>query len=232
MSSPTSAPTWPRDADVADARHAHDDGDARQRAEHALDVRGAAMPFGHESRKISLGSKPHLLVGTAFGTLATFYAFFEHYRSITDESGALCVARRPRGDARADGSVRVPAPAEAFVWFGIRSDGRCGRDFDDTMCGKGHCCSSHGWCGHGDEYCSVSMGCQNGCAPASAEDEAKRENDEHYRHQKDVSRAPSRAPAALSVPLPYGAQRQSACASRARRRSLPALNPRADSEPT
>ena len=67
---------------------------------------------------------------------------------------------------------------ETWVWFGIRSDGRCGRDFltewgHETGCGKGHCCSSHGWCGDGEDYCTVSMGCQNGCWPASKQEEAK-----------------------------------------------------------
>ena len=39
-----------------------------------------------------------------------------------------------------------------WIWMGIRSDDRCGRDFgtdhvQHTTCGKGSCCSSHGWCG-------------------------------------------------------------------------------------
>ena len=52
---------------------------------------------------------------------------------------------------------------------GMRSDARCGRDFltdwgSESTCAKGQCCSSHGWCGHGEEYCSVSLGCQKGGA--------------------------------------------------------------------
>ena len=55
--------------------------------------------------------------------------------------------------------------------MGMRSDSRCGRDYGteyvkDTTCGKGSCCSSHGWCGTTEEYCSVALGCQ---ARASAE---------------------------------------------------------------
>ena len=47
------------------------------------------MPFGRESRKISLGSKPHLLVGTMLGTLATFVVFVQHYTTLKDDgSGA------------------------------------------------------------------------------------------------------------------------------------------------
>ena len=51
----------------------------------------------------------------------------------------------------------------------MRSDGRCGRDFiseshGETKCAVGECCSSHGWCGAGEEYCSVSLGCQSGCS--------------------------------------------------------------------
>jgi len=129
------------------------------------------MPLGYEYsfRSASLGKKPHLLVGTMMGTLAAYVAFFRHYTAIADDS-------------------------ETWVWFGIRSDGRCGRDFaheatsflnsgGDTMCGKGQCCSSHGWCGHGEEYCSVSMGCQSNCWPANAAETAKRDADASYREQ-------------------------------------------------
>jgi hypothetical protein len=77
--------------------------------------------------------------------------------------------------------------ADVSVWFGIRSDGRCGRDFPsewggETKCGNGHCCSSHGWCGHGEEYCSVSLGCQNGCWAPTKEEEAKLDNEERTHH--------------------------------------------------
>jgi len=114
-----------------------------------------------------MGQKPHLLVGTVVGTLAAYVAFFRHYTALADDS-------------------------ETWVWFGIRSDGRCGRDFahegtsflnagGDTMCGRGQCCSSHGWCGHGEEYCSVSMGCQSNCWAASDADKAKRDADDRDR---------------------------------------------------
>lgn len=60
----------------------------------------------------------------------------------------------------------------------MRSDGRCGRDFGtdyvtETKCAKGMCCSSHGWCGFGEDYCSVALGCQSGCDPVD-EAEQKR----------------------------------------------------------
>ena len=58
----------------------------------AADGEAATMPFGRESRKIKFGSKPHLLVGTALGTLATFVAFFEHYRTLGDNSGKKLTA--------------------------------------------------------------------------------------------------------------------------------------------
>lgn len=56
-----------------------------------------------------------------------------------------------------------------WIWMGMRSDGRCGRDYGTehvpaTKCGRGSpCCSSHGWCGASEEYCSPSLGCQSGC---------------------------------------------------------------------
>ena len=149
---------------------------------------------------MKLGSKPHLLWGTAFGTLAAFALFVRHYAKMAQST------------------------EQTWVWFGIRSDGRCGRDFptewgSDTGCGKGQCCSSHGWCGRGEEYCSVALGCQSGCSPASKADEAKRaegepheggapddhdymdkmhhykydEGDDHYRHDCESAR-PEGAP--------------------------------------
>ena len=118
--------------------------------------------------KVKLGTKPRVLFGTLLGTLSCFVLFIRHYGNIRDESAVN-------------------------VWFGMRSDGRCGRDFgsdsrvfgsaETTTCGKGACCSSHGWCGHGEEYRSVAMGCQNNCWPASKEDEAKRDADERERHR-------------------------------------------------
>ena len=113
--------------------------------------------------------------------------------------------------------------------MGIRSDDRCGRDFgtdhvQHTTCGKGSCCSSHGWCGTtapqhrpstsprpdqprrplhpaprpparrprtrrrcgtSEEYCSVALGCQNGCWPADPNARPETPDDEpddRYRH--------------------------------------------------
>lgn len=90
--------------------------------------------------------RPRTLVGAVLGTMLFFLAFVRHYEHVNDETAI-------------------------FVWFGMRSDGRCGRDFAtdsdaETTCGKGQCCSAHGWCGHGEEYCSPALGCQNGCWPA------------------------------------------------------------------
>ena len=121
------------------------------------------MPFGWESTgRKNLGNKPRVLVGTAVGTLATYVLMVRHYKYMSDES-------------------------EPWVWFGIRSDGRCGRDFahegwgsGETKCGRGQCCSSHGWCGHGDDYCSVALGCQSGCDPPTPEQEAA--NNDHHDH--------------------------------------------------
>lgn len=56
-----------------------------------------------------------------------------------------------------------------WIWMGIRSDGRCGKDFgteylQETKCGSSMpCCSTHGWCGITEEYCSPTLGCQSGC---------------------------------------------------------------------
>lgn len=75
-----------------------------------------------------------------------------------------------------------------WIWMGMRSDGRCGRDFGtehiaETKCGKGApCCSAHGWCGASEEYCSPTLGCQSGCWGA-----------DHPR-ESELSRSP--APAA------------------------------------
>lgn len=127
------------------------------------------MPFGYEARNVKFGNKPHLLVGTMLGTLAVYIAFVRHYQKLTDDS-------------------------EPWVWFGIRSDGRCGRDFEntgfgtrETQCGKGQCCSSHGWCGHTEEYCSIALGCQNGCWPGTAADAEKRDeaNNHHDANAPD-----------------------------------------------
>ena len=87
--------------------------------------------------------------------------------------------------------------AVVWVWFGMRSDGRCGRDFGTeqaqlTVCGKGECCSSHGWCGKGEEYCSVALGCQSGC-DLVGEDEQRRIDEQagtgHEKYDDDGAQA-------------------------------------------
>ena len=45
------------------------------------------MPFGRESRGIKFGNKPHLLVGTMVGTLATYILFVRHYRMLHSDGG-------------------------------------------------------------------------------------------------------------------------------------------------
>ena len=45
------------------------------------------MPFGRESRGIKFGNKPHLVVGTMVGTLATYILFVRHYRMLNSDSG-------------------------------------------------------------------------------------------------------------------------------------------------
>ena len=112
--------------------------------------------------RLKLGSKPRILFGTAVGTMLCFVLFIKYYSSYTND-------------------------ADVWVWFGMRSDGRCGKDFGtewaaSTTCGKGHCCSSHGWCGHGEEYCSVALGCQSGCYAATEEEEKAAERKANELH--------------------------------------------------
>ena len=97
------------------------------------------------SRHANLGKRPRTLVAAFLGTFVCFLFFVHHY-------------------AQTNGSDSDTV----WIWFGMRSDGRCGRDFGtdyvkETKCGGEGCCSSHGWCGHGEEYCSVALGCQSGC---------------------------------------------------------------------
>ncbi|KAK0661476.1 Aldehyde oxidase GLOX [Lasiodiplodia hormozganensis] len=65
----------------------------------------------------------------------------------------------------------VPKPAEKRA-AAPRSDGRCGKDFDDATCDAngeyGGCCSQYGYCGKTDDHCLASNGCQNGCKGASS----------------------------------------------------------------
>lgn len=122
----------------------------------------------HSRPPIRLGSKPRLLYGTAVGTLLAFMTFMWYYNSLSSGSG------------------------DVWVWFGMRSDGRCGRDFGtdhakETTCGGSECCSSHGWCGKGDEYCSVALGCQSNCYAES--DEKVHEHDEAERQQHRATHA-------------------------------------------
>ncbi|EHA54455.1 hypothetical protein MCOR27_003429 [Pyricularia oryzae] len=47
----------------------------------------------------------------------------------------------------------------------VTTDGRCGKDFGNTVCGSwpdGGCCSSAGWCGSSTAHCGT--GCQSGCS--------------------------------------------------------------------
>ena len=131
---------------------------------------------GNFGRILKRGSRPRSTVGAMIGTMICFVAFVQHYMSVNDES-------------------------KVWVWFGIRSDGRCGRDYStehisETTCGKGLCCSSHGWCGTGEEYCSRTMGCQSGCDPAGLESgdmhgedgDADGEHGMHYHMDDDVYR--------------------------------------------
>jgi len=107
--------------------------------------------MGRSPKLDNLVQKPRVLAGTFLGTFACYALFVQHHGTFKDES-------------------------EVRVWFGMRSDARCGRDFltewgSETTCAVGQCCSSHGWCGHGEEYCSASLGCQKGCW-ASTENKA------------------------------------------------------------
>jgi hypothetical protein len=81
-----------------------------------------------------------------------------------------------------------------WIWMGMRSDGRCGREFGtdhitETKCGKGSpCCSSHGWCGASEEYCSPTLGCQSGCWDKDHPRELelnKGKSDTDYEHHDD-----------------------------------------------
>lgn len=63
---------------------------ARARVREALPVRNRAhklMDFASRRRKVKLGSKPHLLWGTAFGTFVTFILFVRHYAHMSVAKG-------------------------------------------------------------------------------------------------------------------------------------------------
>lgn len=48
---------------------------------------GAMLGSMGRRRKVKLGKKPHLLVGTALGTLAAFVLFVRHYAQLKEEGG-------------------------------------------------------------------------------------------------------------------------------------------------
>ena len=82
--------------------------------------------FGRVMRKPRLSKRPRTFVAALIGTWVAFMWLVNRYYH-KDE-------------------------ATVWIWMGIRSDDRCGRDFgtdhvQHTTCGKGSCCSSHGWCG-------------------------------------------------------------------------------------
>jgi len=41
----------------------------------------------------------------------------------------------------------------------VSTNGKCGKEYG--KCPSGKCCSSYGWCGTKEEYCSISKGCQS-----------------------------------------------------------------------
>jgi hypothetical protein len=101
--------------------------------------------------------RPRALAAAMLGSLALFAA------------AIALTHRRPSSDAA----------EPVVIWMGMRSDGRCGREFGtealaSTTCGRGApCCSSHGWCGASEEYCSPTLGCQSGCWPKDHPREAE-----------------------------------------------------------
>mmetsp|Transcript_15228 Transcript_15228/g.25434 ORF Transcript_15228/g.25434 Transcript_15228/m.25434 type:complete len:253 (-) Transcript_15228:200-958(-) len=130
-----------------------------------------ASEFGKMMKRgRKIGKRRRTFYAAMVGTFICFVSFVRHYIHANDET----VVR---------------------VWFGKRSDGRCGRDFGtevikETTCGDGLCCSSHGWCGFGEDYCSVALGCQSGCTPVDeAEqkriDEQKQRDPEHQEGMVD-----------------------------------------------
>ena len=89
--------------------------------------------FGRVMRKPRLSKRPRTFIAALIGTWVAFMWLVNRYYH-KDES-------------------------TVWIWMGIRSDDRCGRDFgtdhvQHTTCGKGSCCSSHGWCGTtARQYC-------------------------------------------------------------------------------
>ena len=113
-------------------------------------VEGAG--FGRMMKKPRLSKRPRTFIAALIGTWVAFMWLVNRYYK--------------------------PDEATVWIWMGIRSDDRCGRDFGtdhvkDTTCGKGSCCSSHGWCGVSEDYCSVALGCQNGCWKVDAEEQER-----------------------------------------------------------
>lgn len=120
--------------------------------------------FGRMMKKPRLSKRPRTFIAALIGTWVAFMWLVNRYYK--------------------------PDESTVWIWMGIRSDDRCGRDFGtdhvkDTTCGKGSCCSSHGWCGVSEDYCSVALGCQNGCWPADPNARPETPDDEpddRYRH--------------------------------------------------
>ena len=122
--------------------------------------------FGPRRAAGRFRKRPRALYAAMVGTFFCFCLFVRHYGEASDDS-------------------------VVWVWFGMRSDGRCGKEFGTdhvsaTVCAKGQCCSSHGWCGVGEDYCSVALGCQSGCDPVSEDEQRRideqREHDPHQHH--------------------------------------------------
>lgn len=52
--------------------------------------------------------------------------------------------------------VDASAPPSNIVFS---TNGRCGPDFDNTVCPGNQCCSKWGWCGEDPQWCSCAAGC-------------------------------------------------------------------------
>jgi len=117
----------------------------------AFAARGVQAGLGRV-KKPRFDKRPQILIAALAGSFVAFGTFVTHFYH-REES-------------------------VVWIWMGIRSDDRCGRDYGtdyikETTCGKGSCCSSHGWCGISEEYCSVALGCQNGCWAVDEEEQKK-----------------------------------------------------------
>ncbi|KAF2138874.1 uncharacterized protein K452DRAFT_300929 [Aplosporella prunicola CBS 121167] len=85
--------------------------------------------------------------------------------------------------SRPNATLGNPACSWAGVGTSPRCDGRCGKEFNNSVCSSnvsadafamygvynyGACCSSGGFCGGTSEHCEAAQGCQNGCRGAAA----------------------------------------------------------------